>query len=367
MSRSVGIIGTRGYPSYYGGFETLVRHLSPYLVERGWDVTVYGRVAEVVHDAPRDERVESVLTPGVESKSLSALTHGLTAAVSAARRKHDVALVMNVANGYFLPLLRARGIPSVVNVDGIEWERGKWGRAARAAFRGGARMTARWANHIVVDSQAIGDYWSREFGRDGTYIPYGGEDPGPTAPPPIDFHGKPYALMVARLVPENSVPEFLDAAEQLAEDWPVVLVGSSGHGSELDDRARYLSAHRRNFHWLGHLADDNTLYALWQNAGVYFHGHTVGGTNPALVQAMACGAPVLARDTVFNREVLGGAGTYWDGETAPLASLIDELLDDPRFQRELSEGARKAAFERFTWDGVCAAYADVLQLAAERK
>ena len=111
MRRSVVIIGTRGYPSYYGGFETLVRQLSPYLADQGWDVTVYGRPGgTIVADPCRDPRIDCVITRGVESKSFSTLSYGLTSAMHAAKRRPDVALVMNVANGYWLPLLKARGI-----------------------------------------------------------------------------------------------------------------------------------------------------------------------------------------------------------------------------------------------------------------
>ena len=132
---SVAIIGTRGYPSYYGGFETAVRNLAPYLADRGWAVTVYGRPgATKLDDSTRDGRVRVIETWGIETKSLSTLTFGMTAALHAAREKPDVALVMNCANGYWLPLLRRAGIPTVMNVDGIEWDRAKWGRLAKWMF-----------------------------------------------------------------------------------------------------------------------------------------------------------------------------------------------------------------------------------------
>ena len=111
--------------------------------------------------------------------------------------------------------------------------------------------------------------------------------------------------MVARFVPENSVSAFFDAAAAISRRAPVVIVGSSGYGGPLDERASQLADSNPDVQWRGHINDDQELFALWQHAGVYFHGHSVGGTNPALVQAMACGAPVLARDTVYNREVLG--------------------------------------------------------------
>jgi glycosyltransferase involved in cell wall biosynthesis len=166
LTKSVAIIGTRGYPSYYGGFETAVRKLAPYLADQGWDVTVYGREGAAKLDDPSaDHRIRTVITKGIESKSLSTLTHGLTASLHAARRRPDVALVMNVANGYWLPLLRARRIPTLINVDGIEWDRAKWNRLAKFIFLTGARITARLGSRMVYDSKEIARRWESELWR----------------------------------------------------------------------------------------------------------------------------------------------------------------------------------------------------------
>ena len=157
MPKRVAIIGTRGYPSYYGGFETAVRHVAPALADAGWDVTVYGRPGQERADDPSlDPRITRRTTRGLESRSLSTLTHGLSAVLDTIRRRPDVALVMNCANGYWLPLLKLAGISTVVNVDGIEWERAKWGRFAKAVFKTGARMTAWTADRLVFDADAIG-------------------------------------------------------------------------------------------------------------------------------------------------------------------------------------------------------------------
>lgn len=360
MNRSVVIIGTRGYPSYYGGFETAVRRLAPYLAERGWDVTVYGRTNSTKEDDPsRDLRVRTVVTPGIETKSVSTLSYGLTSVLHAATKKPDVALVMNTANGYFLPLLKARGIPTLVNVDGIEWDRAKWGRLAKRVFHAGAVMTARFGTRMVYDAQAIGQRWMDEFKVDGEFIPYGGEVPG-KLPLEEGLQHRKYVLAVARFVPENTIPEFLEAAEKLSESWPVILVGSSGYGGELDDQASRLAESNTNFHWLGHVSDDDKLHSLWQHAGAYFHGHSVGGTNPALVQAMACGAPTVARDTVFNREVLDDAAVFVQPNVTDIVSSISKLMNDPAQQNELSRAAKNRAVEDYSWDGVCGAYENAL-------
>jgi len=353
---SVAIIGTRGYPSYYGGFETAVRKLAPYLADHGWDVTVYGRPGTVhTDDAGRDPRVKTVTTVGLETKSLSTLTYGLTSTLHAARRRPDAALVMNVANGYWLPILRSRGIPSLVNVDGIEWDRAKWNRLAKAIFHTGARATARFANRLVYDSREIGRRWQEEFRLDGEFIPYGGDRPEALPLEPGLTH-RQYVLAVARFVPENTIGEFLAAAAELARTTDVVLVGSSGYGGELDELARQLSEGSERFHWLGHVSDDRRLLALWQHAGAYFHGHSVGGTNPALVQAMACGAPIVARDTAYNREVLGDEGRFFTPNPQRIASELLAVVNDRQEQERLSQSALARAGENYTWEGVCASY-----------
>jgi glycosyltransferase involved in cell wall biosynthesis len=309
----------------------------------------------VADDRNRDPRVVVRTTFGMESRSLSTLTYGLTSCLDAAVRKPDVALVMNVANGFWLPALKARGIPTVVNVDGIEWERAKWGRRAKAVFRAGAKLTARHADRLVMDSHAIRRRWEQDFERSGDFIPYGG-DPVDVLPPVDDLSPQKYVLMVARFVPENTVHEFITAAEELSIHHDVVIVGSSGYGGELEDRVRALAASNDRVKWMGHLSDDAKLFSLWQNAGAYFHGHSVGGTNPALVQAMACRAPIIARDTVYNREVLGNAGRFVEPQPAAIVSAVRDVLTDRAGQMLMRDRSFQRACEYYAWGDVCESY-----------
>jgi glycosyltransferase involved in cell wall biosynthesis len=341
-----------------------VRVLAPYLAEHGWKVSVYGRSASVVAtETPED--VESILTPGLEKKSLSTLTYGLTSTIHTAVRRPNAALVLNVANGFWLPLLRARGIPTVVNVDGIEWERAKWGRGAKAVFKAGAHMTARFADTVVVDSHEIGKRWSSEFGRQGSYIPYGGTRPPALEPEACLEKGK-YIVMVARFVPENTVEEFFEAAKVLSERWQVVIVGSSGYGGPIEERLRQLVEVSDNIRWYGHVSDDDVLFSLWQHAAVYFHGHSVGGTNPALVQAMACGVATVARDTTYNREVLGDAGCYVDPTPPSIIEGVSSLMLDPAKRQRVSRLALLRTDSVYNWDYVCSRYERMLSGAVER-
>lgn len=363
MSKSVAILGTRGYPSYYGGFETAVRKLAPYLVESGWDVTVYGRPDAVKKNDPNlNTRVRTVETWGIESKQLSTLSFGCTSTIHAALARHDVALVMNVANGFWLPVLKARGIPTVVNVDGIEWERAKWGRTARNIFRLGARFTATFANHLIADAVEIKRRWEDETHRKLDFIPYGGEDVG-NLPLPKGVTPGNYALLVARFVPENSIAEFLHAAKIIANTHDVVLVGSAGYADPIEDKIRHLVDSEQRVSWLGHVSDDELLHSLWRNAGVYFHGHSVGGTNPALVQAMACSTPIVARDTVYNREVLDDSAIFADPDGSEIAKKCLLVLNDPELRNNLKDKAYDRARSEYNWDNVCAEYEALLTKA----
>lgn len=366
MAKTVAVIGTRGYPSYYGGFETAVRKIAPFLVAAGWDVNVYCRAgATKDNDESRDHRIRTTNTVGLESKSLSTLSFGLSSVLHCLWEKPDVALVMNVANGFWLPLLQLRGVPSVVNVDGIEWERAKWNRFAKLVFKLGARMTARFGTVLVGDSVEIQRRWKEDFGRDCVFIPYGGDVSPPLEVVPGLEHDS-YVLMVARFVPENTVTEFFEAADLLADDYPVVIVGSSGYGGVLDEKAKELSERHANVTWLGHLSDDNKLHSLWQHAGAYFHGHSVGGTNPALVQAMACGAPVVARLTPYNAEVLNSQEHLVAPDPSAIERGLRRMLTDSDLRAKARTSNTARAASRYSWDGVCGNYELALEAAIDQ-
>ena len=301
------------------------------------------------------------MTWGVNSKALSTLSFGFTSVIDAVFRGADVALVMNVANGFWVPILKLRRIPVAMNVDGIEWERAKWGRVAKAVFRAGARMSARFADVLIVDAKAIGDFWQSRFERNSTFIPYGAVE-GPPVEAPLDLQSGKYVLIVARFVPENTVHEFFDAVERIAPDYPVVIVGSAGYGGELDARAQDLDRRHRSVRWLGHVADDVLLHSLWQHSGAYFHGHSVGGTNPALVQAMMLGAPTVARDTIYNREVLGeDYPSFVDPDEESIERGLRALMEDEKLRGELTVRLKERARRLYTWSAVASEYERTLR------
>lgn len=362
----VAIIGSRGYPSTYGGFETFVSRLAPYLREQGARVTVYGHGGSWKSRVSERDGVVTIASPGLSSKSTSTLTHGASAAWHASQEPFDVALVLNVANGYFLPLLKRARIPTAVNVDGLEWRRTKWNRFGRAVFAAGAALTARWADELVADSVRIKDIWSERFRRSPMFIPYGADvcEKG-TIPRPTSLGVKPgYLLVVARLVPENNIELFLDALDLMDAKYEAIVVGSANYNSPIVRRLG--EAHeRRAVRWLGHVEDQQMLASLWAHCGIYFHGHSVGGTNPALLQAMGYGAPVIAFDSPFNREVLGDNGTFVR-EPAALADAMRVLAETPERQLEMSHEQQRRIAVAYRWDEICDRYWRLLQSLAGR-
>jgi glycosyltransferase involved in cell wall biosynthesis len=287
----------------------------------------------------------------------------MTAMLDASFRCFDSILVLNIANGFWFPALRASKTPFVVNTDGIEWERGKWSRAGRATFRAGAWMTARNANGLICDSNAIGVIWQEIFGRDSTFIPYGA--------PVLDevdydrlvsagIQRDRYILVVARLAPENNVELTLDALKLLGDKAPqAVIVGSANFDSPIEVRLRALET-AGQVKWLGHVDDQELLTQLWAHCAIYIHGHSVGGTNPALLQALGAGAPTLALDTPFNAEVLPFPEQLFPHDARVLAELIDDVVRSKGRQQQMRRTGQQVIKQRYSWDDVCRRYTKLL-------
>ena len=366
--RRIAILGSRGYPSTYGGYETLVRIVAPMWVEQGLDVTVYCRSRFEGRRAWLQDGVHCRWTPGVENKSASTLTYGLTSHLDASRRKFDAALVLNVANGFFLPLLNRSGIGCALNTDGIEWERNHWGSNAQRVIRAGARMGAKRADVLVADSEAIADIWRSELEVESEFVPYGAPVLEGLGSDRVDQFGlKPgrYALVVARLRPENNVELILDAIGSEG-DVPAVIVGDANFESPTQRRLEALSRDGAIV-WLGHVSDQELLNQLWANCGVYVHGHSVGGTNPGLLQAMGAGAPVLALDTPFNREVIGNQEQLFPAEALTLGARIRQILSDRERAEQWVERSKATIVDRYSWQDVADCYLEALHLARHRR
>lgn len=362
----IAMIGTRGVPARYGGFETAVEEVGRRLAARGHQVLVYSRNPDASTPLPRTHLgMRVVELPAMRKRSLETLSHTGLSVAHLLRRVHpDVALLFNAANAPFLPALRLARIPVATHVDGLEWRRGKWGPTGRRYYRAAEAAAVRWSDALIADAQGIADYYREEFAAPTWLISYGAPrlSPGTHRLAELGLEPRRFHLVVARFEVENHVDVIVEGYVRSQARLPLVVVGSAPYANEYTARIESLADAR--VHLLGGLWDQEQLDQLYGNALVYYHGHSVGGTNPSLLRAIGAGAAVDAFDVSFNREVLAEAGRYWQ-DADDVATLVESAEAAPEQQQ--ARGAlclERAA--RYDWDEVTDRYESLCQtLAAE--
>ncbi|MBV8465233.1 MAG: glycosyltransferase [Burkholderiales bacterium] len=357
------ILGTRGIPAAHGGFETFAEALALYLVEHGWRVVVYcqedgeGPITE-----DRWQGVERVHIPVRQQGPLGTIVFDWRSTRHAARHG-DLCLTLGYNTAVFSALLRLKGIPNLINMDGIEWRRQKWGRVAKAWFYLNEIAGCLLGNHLIADHPGIKAHLGRVVsGSKITMIPYGADRFDEVDSAPLDaFDLKPgqYCLLIARPEPENSILEIVAAYASKPRAMPLVVLGqytpehNAYHG-------RVLAQASGDVRFIGAVYDKAIVNALRAHCRLYVHGHQVGGTNPSLVEALGAGSPVLAHDNHFNRWVAGDAARYFRDQ-ATCATRFDELLANDVDVADLRAAASSQHASHFTWPRVLASYQRLLQ------
>jgi glycosyltransferase involved in cell wall biosynthesis len=340
----IGVYGARAIPSTYSGFETFLSSLLPALAARGHSVTMYCRRGVDGAEASVHEGVRRVVLPALSGKQFSTLSHGALATVVARRNRHDVLLVVNPANGFFCWLNRLTGQPVVLNVDGQEWLRGKWGWVARKVFWTASWLAGRSATGLVADCRAMREVFLDEFGSPSTVVPYCAPpldwEAGEPLPDELGLHDEPYVVTGGRLNPENNIDGIAASFSRTQLDCRLVVLGTANYDSPVQRRLDELAARDPRIRLLGHVGDRHVFLSLLHHARAYVHGHSVGGMNPSLVEAMRAGALIVALDTPFNREVLGDSGSFFPGGIGRVGDLAAPL------SRALSLDAADAAATR---------------------
>lgn len=354
------ILGTRGIPAAHGGFETFAERLALFLAARGWKVGVYCQ-----QEVDRiDQRVRSETWRGIELIHVEVASKGPRATLEFdwqcardAARRRGVCLVLGYNGGIFLTWLRLMRRKIITNMDGIEWRRPKWGMAARTWFWLNEWIAA-WTSHrLVADHPAIADHLAtrRPCGAIAT-IAYGA-DPVTSAPEaPVRALGlEPgrYLISIARIEPDNNILPIVEAFCSRKRDMKLVVLGT------LSDQIPYHVAVRKAANGSvvlpGAIYDQEIVKALRYHARAYLHGHTVGGTNPSLVEALAAGNMVIAHDNPYNRWTAGAAAIYFT-DTASCAERMQQALDDDALVAARGKAARARAHEAFRWEDVLLAY-----------
>ncbi len=357
------ILGTRGIPARYGGFETLAEELSARLAARGHDVTVYTRTRYSVPglDSWRGARIR--VLPTIPSKYLDTVAHGILSGVDAAFERYDAVLVCNAINAAssFLPRLGGR-TRVVLNVDGLERHRRKWSWVGRGAYRISERLSTKLPDAVVSDARVIQSYYRERYGFPTVFIPYGGDLPQPEGMSTLERLGlqpEKYALYVSRLEPENNALEVVRAWSSVPGSTPLVVVGDAPYAHAYIAAVRAAADRRVLF--------PGAIYGegyreLLAHAAVYIQATEVGGTHPALVEALGYGRVTCYHLSPENEEVAGGAGLAFDvHRPETLTRLLAGVLDDPAGQSVWKERARDRTKERYRWDDVTDRYEAILE------
>jgi len=362
------MLGTRGIPARYSGFETAVENLAARFAARGHEVVVYCR-PHMVERRAHHAGARLVHLPTVRNKYLDTLTHTAVCTVHMlARARPDAALYFISGNTPLVPVSRLAGVPAVLQVDGLDSERAKWPEAARAFLRACERLAPAAATVAATDSATVADQLEARYGRRIVAIPYGASlpDPGDSGLcARLGLEPGRFVLFVGRLVPENNA-HLLTAAHRLwGGDWPLVVVGDAPYAE------RYTASLRREAGpgvvFTGYLFGRG--YAeLVHRAGVMCVPTEVGGTHPVIVEAMAAGAPLLVSDHAPNVETVGDTAALFplDGGAEALAAALAGMIADPSRRAALGAAAARRAARRYSWDACADRYLALLRAARER-
>jgi len=351
-------MGTRGVPAQYGGFETAVEEIGTRLAARGHIVTVYCRNPgqHITHY----RGMHLVNLPAVRHRTTETLSHsGISAVHAVLRDRPDVVFLLNAGNAPVLAGLNAAGVPTAIHLDGLESRRAKWRGAGARYYRWAERTSARIGKVVIADAQAIADYVQDIYGRECVVIPYGAEIIHPSADRLSDLNLEPgeYHLVVARFEPENHVMEAVHAFRASEENRPLVVVGGAPYSPWYVDRVRTAALGDPRIRLLGSVYDQELINVLYAHALTYVHGHSVGGTNPSLLRAMGAGAPVLAYDVEFNREVTNDQALFW-GNAEELTVHFNAIAHGEYGQLLplLAEQSRERVRSHYQWEAVTDQY-----------
>jgi glycosyltransferase involved in cell wall biosynthesis len=356
----IALAGTRGVPARYSGFETCAEQLGARLVERGHHVTVYCRAHHSPVSDPIYRGMRRITVPTIRQKYLDTLVHAALSTVDALARRFDVILYFIAGNSPLVWVPRLVGTRTVLNVDGLDWRRDKWPAAAKQYLQVAERLATWLPNACVTDSHVVQAYYRERFHHDPVYIPYGSElerrPPGETL---ARFGLTPgrYVLFVGRLVAENCVHHLVDAFPLVPTDFKCVVVGGASYADDYIRLLQQKAAADPRIVLTGYLFGDG-YQELGSNCAVFVETSGVGGTHPALVEAMAFDRCVIVHDTPENLETIADTGRSYVGAGGPqaLAPVLRELVDREDLRAALGEAAGRRARTQYTWTAVTDAY-----------
>ena len=360
------MLGSRGIPHTYSGYETFLEEVGSRLVERGHEVIVYCR-RSLFQERPKTYKgVQLIYLPGIETKTMGTLTHTLVSMGDVLFRGVDVIFVVNVVNAFLCILPQMMGKNVAINVDGLDWKRGKWGRLGRKYFYWNAK-SVKWIcpRGVVTDAREMRRIYLEEFDTPNVSIAYGANIEKTEKPEVVKQYGlepSGYYLVASRLVPENNADLIVRAFEKVKTTRSLAIAGNANYRSAFVDRLKETKDARVKF--LGHVGNAEHVKELHCNAYAYVHGHSLGGTNPALLKALGYGNCVLALGTAFNQEVLQDYGILFENDASDLARKMQDIEEHPEIAAEYRVRAPQRIREAYTWEKITDQYEELfLQLA----
>lgn len=365
----IAVMGAKGYPYVYGGYDTMIKELGERLVAKGVHVRVYNHRA-LFSDRPRYVNgIECIYTPAIESKSLTQLSHTFFSMVHACFSDVDVIFVVNSGNGPFGLIARIFGKPTAINVDGLEWLRPKWKGLGSRYFKWASKMATKFFDQVINDSDEMRRVYLELFNKDSKVIAYGANARESVTPELLDrwnLGAREYFLIVGRLVPDNNADLIIDGFLKSNSQRKLVVVGDAPFADEWATRLKNIRDPRLLF--TGYVTDPNELATLYSHCYAYFHGHEFGGTNPAMLKALGYGCAILALDTPFNQEMLqnGKHGWYFGKNVDAVKEIVEKSGGEPEKMEEFRGTARSGLIQRYNWDHVTEQYLEVFKNLAKK-
>lgn len=356
----IALMGTRGVPATYSGFETCVEQLGQRLVQRGHDVTVYCRSNHITYEGTHYKGMRLVKLPTIANKYLDTMVHSFISSLHALPKRYDVALYFIAGNSPVTWIPRLVGTKTLLNVDGLDWKREKWPKLAKQYIQFAEFLATKLPNIYLTDSQVVQGYYRDRFNDEPPYVPYGSDvellPPGDTLAQ-FGLEPQKYVLFVGRLVPENCAHHLVTAFRQLDTDLKCVIVGDAAYAEAYKAQLYALAEGDPRIVFTGYVFGRG-YQELGSNAYVFVETSGVGGTHPALVEAMAFGNCVITYNTPENLETIGEAGFAYDGNIGAksLQKVLTKVLQDPNLIQEYRYLAQKRANSTYTWEAVTDEY-----------
>ena len=363
-SKKILILGTRGIPAEHGGFETFAQRLALYLEQRNWMVTVYCQSEGKGICSKKWNGIELVYIPSGKKNSFGSILFDFRSTLHAATENDGIILTLGYNTAIFSILYRLCGRFNIINMDGLEWQRQKWNAFQRSWLYINERIGARLGNYLIADHPEIKKYLARSI-RDRKIftIPYGANDTihdDASLLAPYNLTENSYALVIARPEPENSILEIVSAFSDRPRGYKLVVLGNY-HLQRSNYHCQVQEAASEEVLFLGAIYDSKIVQTLRVHTRLYIHGHTVGGTNPSLIEALAANSPVLAHDNAFNRWVAGKDAHYFS-DRAECMQQLNELLDGAEELEQMSLGSKMRYQQAFADDKDLKAYEELFIL-----